>query len=199
MKIVGLTGGIGSGKSTVSSVFRHLGYPVYDSDSAGKNLYDTDSCLQNGMTDLFGPAIYINGSIDKKSLSERLFQNKSLLTKVEALVHPAVRKDFLRWKSRQTASFVLFESALLLQKPLDIDFDKIIVVCLPEEERIARVRSRNQWDISQIKARMAQQMDEKTMIQHADYLIDNREDSAILPQILRIIQDLEPIKCKPLK
>ena len=145
MKVLGCTGGIGSGKSYVSNIFHKMGVPLYCSDEMAKKLYDTDAHLREALLSLLGREIIENGVIRRDVMARKIFSSPKLLQMTEDLVHPAVMRDFGQWKEKQHGSdFVIMESAIILQKPLvRRAADKILLVTAPEELRIERVIRRD--------------------------------------------------------
>ena len=189
-QVILCTGGIGSGKSVVVKAFNLLGVPSYDCDRAAKELYDRDPQLLAGVAALAGEAVLgPDGRLDRKALAGRIFADRSLLAAVEALVHPAVIRDFQRWKASQTAPLVLIESAILLEKPqFDSLYDRVLAVTAPEEVRIARVMARDRTDAAQVRRRMASQWTDAQRAARADYILENNDRQPLLPAIMDIIE-----------
>ncbi len=186
MKVLGCTGGIGSGKSYVSNLFNKMGIPVYDSDSRAKGLYDTDSILMEQMIELLGGDIIENGVLQRNIVASRIFGNRTLLLEVEKLVHPAVLRDFCIWKESfgQDVPFVIMESAILLEKPLVRGCaDKILNVTAPAELRIERVMARDKVCRERVLERMAAQWSDEDRSAMADFIIFADGKRALLPQI----------------
>lgn len=187
---IGITGGIGSGKSVVTRILSSMGIPCYLADDAAKSLYDTDIMLQEGLRQLFGAGIFSNGRLDKAALAKIVFHDKDKLQALNALVHPAVGRDFLAWKSRQNNHIIAFESALLFRSSTGLQFDKVICVSAPEALRIERVCARNQVKPQEVKARIQHQMPQNEMEKRADFVIVNDNRQALIPQILTILKQL---------
>lgn len=197
---LGITGGIGSGKSYVSRIFSKLGYPVYFSDDRAKLLYDTDDVLLQQMASLLGGDIIIGGRLCRKTVASRIFGNVELLRQVEALVHPAVLRDFRRWKEEECArlqgmgrapGFVLFESAIILETPLVRGCaDKVVNVQAPYGLRIERVMRRDNATREMVEARIARQWDDGQRNALADFIIFADSRRALLPQIASIIEKM---------
>ena len=194
---LGCTGGIGSGKSYVSGIFAHLGYPVYFSDDRAKLLYDTDARLLAQMTSLLGEEILKDGRLDRGVVASKIFGNSELLAKVESFVHPAVLADFERWKGEicrdenNAPEFVIFESAILLETPLVKGCaDKIMTVVAPYELRIERVMRRDGAAREQIEARIARQWSDQQRDVLADFVIFADSKRALLPQIADVIEKM---------
>lgn len=188
--IVGLTGGIGSGKTTVARVFERLGVPVYEADSAAKKLMDTDPALQDRLRELLGPEVVENGRIDRQAMAEKIFKNKDLLTRTNKIVHPAVGEDFKKWYSQQQSAYVIREAAILFESGSHRDCDKIVVVIAPEEMRIQRVMQRNGSSRQQVLERMGYQWPESEKLARADYVVQNDQTQSVIKQVLRIHEDL---------
>ncbi|MDR1129352.1 MAG: dephospho-CoA kinase [Prevotellaceae bacterium] len=191
---VGLTGGIGSGKSIVCKIFSLLGIPVYQADIAAKKLYDTDLKLQNELKLLFGEHLYnTDGMLDRQKLAGIIFSDRESLEKVNRLVHPAVRRNFLEYISRlpETTPYVIHEAAILYESKLEDMFDMIINVWAPENIRIKRILLRETASENDVKQRIAAQWSDKLKIELSDYNVINDDKTLILPQILQIHKELK--------
>lgn len=173
MMIVGLTGGIGSGKSTVANFFKTLGVPVYNSDIEAKKLMQSSEVLRQNISLLFGAASYKQERLNTKHIAKQVFADKSLLEKLNALVHPAVRAHFISWAAQQHYSYVIQESAIVFENKAQGFYDKTILVTTPKEIRIARVTQRDHSTAAQVVARMNNQMSDTQKIPLADYIIEN--------------------------
>ena len=190
---VGITGGIGSGKSLVSRIFEHLGIPVYDADTHAKNLMSTDSTLIEQITKEFGSNAYKkDGSLDRGYLSSTTFGKKDRLEKLNDLVHPRVAADYSRWSNDHSGfPYVLREAALLYEIGADASVDKMIVVSAPENLRINRIVVRDpQRTIEQIKAIISSQWPEDDKLKRADYVVYNDDQKMVIPQVLDIHRKL---------
>ncbi|MDR2036666.1 MAG: dephospho-CoA kinase [Bacteroidales bacterium] len=190
MLTVGVTGGIGSGKTTVCEIFELLGVPVYYADIRAKELMNFDPELREGLKTLFGQEIYENELLNRKKLAEIIFNDKSMLEKVNGLVHPAVGRDFIRWRAAQTSPYIIEEAAILFESNAASRFDKIVLVTAPEQLRIERVRQRDVVDAEAVRARMKNQWPEEKKIKLADFVINNDDKSMLLPQVMHIHQQL---------
>jgi dephospho-CoA kinase len=190
MRHIGLTGGIGAGKSTVARVLQKMGYPVFYSDNEAKLLYDTDPVLKDKLTALLGNELYLSGLFQKNKLAEKLFQNPALKEKVSELVHPAVRKKFENWSLQQKATLVFNEAAILFETGAYLNFDATILVVAPIELRKQRVAERDGLPMEQIETRIANQWPDAEKIKLASFVIEN-DGQALLPQIEKIILTLE--------
>ncbi|TRZ41081.1 dephospho-CoA kinase [Robertkochia solimangrovi] len=173
--IVGLTGGIGSGKSTVAEMFSKLGIPVYIADKEAKNLMETDPELRAGIIAAFGKASYKGNIPDRQFLAGQVFGDEKRLAELNALIHPAVRKHFISWVDEQTAPYVIYETAILFEHGGDNLCDKVITVTAPREVRISRVITRDQISRDAVEARMKHQLPEKSKILRSDFVIENLE------------------------
>lgn len=188
---VGITGNIGSGKTTVCRIFETLGIPVYYADTAAKRLMVEQPDLVRGITGLFGSESYhADGSLNRAHLSARAFADKSLLTQLNALVHPAVRADAERWHREQDAPYTLHEAALTFETGGEKRLDRVIVVAAPEALRLRRVMERDGADEAQVRARMQHQMPEAEKVERADFVIDNDGERLLIPQVLVMHQAL---------
>lgn len=189
---LGITGGIGSGKSYISSLLReHLNVPVYDCDSEAKRLIGEDESIQQRLTELVGVHVYKEGKLQKSVLADYLFSDPHHAQKVNAIVHPVVKEDFMKWAKLQQVEVIAVESAILYESGLDATVDKVIFVDAPKELRIQRVMQRDGSNRQQVEARIKMQRAEEQR-QKADYIIKNegtRQDSLLeaLQNILKII------------
>lgn len=174
MLIVGLTGGIGSGKSTVAGYFEKLGIPVYIADDRAKALMVTNAELKAGIIDLLGETAYMpDGRLNRAYIAGQVFNKASLLDSLNALVHPAVGKDFKRWTNQQQSPYVIKEAAILFENGNYKSADKNILVTAPEEVRIQRVMDRDGVPRASVLARMKHQWPDNEKIPLADYVIEN--------------------------
>lgn len=187
---VGLTGGIGSGKSTVASVLRVLEVPVFDADAAGKELLATDTDLRDAVMRRFGSSIYSEGILDRQALAAIVFHDPKALVDLNALVHPAVRKAFQGWTALQKAPYVVMEAAILTETGGHAAFDRMIVVSAPEELRIKRVIQRDNVAEADVRARIRNQAGEADRLRIADKVIHNDDRQLVIPQVLAIHAEL---------
>lgn len=188
--ILGVTGGIGSGKSSVCRVFSVLGIPVFYSDVEAQIIMNTDVNLKNKINSIIGKDLFINGSLDRKELAGLIFSNKDFLVQVNKIVHPEVFKQFFNWVNTQNAPYVIMEAAILFESGAAKFVDKIATVIAPMEERIERVIQRNDLTRDQVSERIRNQMNDKDRIKKSDYIIDNSENEMIIPSILKIHEDI---------
>lgn len=184
---VGITGGIGSGKTTVCKVFRVLGIPVFEADTTAKQLMNTDAELREKLIGLFGTAVYQpDQTIDRKYLAGIVFTNPSLLAQLNELVHPVVRKAFEEWCLIQHSPYVLHEAAILFESGFYRMMDKTITVVTSENQRIERVVKRDRLTVELVKQRMKNQWSDDEKIKLADFVIGNNDRELIIPQIVEI-------------
>ena len=190
MKIVGLTGGIGSGKSSVLEVFSARGVPCYQSDHQAKKLMQEDETLVEQIKALFGENIYRENQLDRARLADLVFVNKSKLECLNAIIHPAVQKDFKAFIAQQDAPYAIKETAILLETGGAEACDAVILVTAPELLCIERVIQRENTDLKSIKARMNHQWGNDQKVPLADFVIDNIEWDKTLESIEDIHQKL---------
>jgi dephospho-CoA kinase len=190
---VGLTGGIGSGKSLVARIFNKFGVPVYDSDSATKQLYFSNQKLKSELVKSFGPQTYFeNGQLNRKYLGELIFSDKSKLELINKIVHPFVKLDFEEWllKNYQT-KYIIKEAAILIESGAYKQVDKIIVVNAPFDLRIKRVIERDKTTKEEVIKRMSNQLPIKKLLPFADFIVENNEENLLLPQLINIHNQME--------
>ncbi|HMC96871.1 MAG TPA: dephospho-CoA kinase [Flavobacteriales bacterium] len=187
---VGLTGGIGSGKSTVAAVLRVLEVPVFDADGAGKDLLDTDPALANAVKARFGDGLYRDGRLDRKALADIVFADPKALSELNALVHPAVRRSFQDWIAEQKAPYVVMEAAILAETGGYAAFDRIIAVSAPEDLRVQRVMRRDGLGEEAVRARLRNQTGEEERSRIAHHMIHNDDRQLVIPQVLSIHAEL---------
>lgn len=190
-KIIGLTGGIGSGKSLIARIFHLMSFPVYNADDEAKKLYLTDPDLRSGVIELFGEQAFANGSLNRTYLAQIVFHDQQKLEQLNALVHPAVRRHFAQWLEQQDAAFVIREAAILFESGSYKDCHQVITVAALEEVRIHRVKTRDDASISDIKARINKQWSDQQRREKADFEIVNDDKTLVLPQVEQIAQLLK--------
>ena len=190
MLVVGLTGGIGSGKTTIAKGFAALGVPVYIADDASKKLLDTNAEVQENVKDLLGAQAYINtdkGEVaDRKFIASKVFNDATFLNGLNAIMHPVVRRDFNNWRAIQTAPYILYEAAILLESGGYDLCDYIIVVATPLDIRIARVIERDNVTEQEVHARINNQWNDKKRLDYASFVIINEDIQKIDVQIRRV-------------
>lgn len=176
MITIGLTGGIGSGKTTIAQWFQEKGIPVYNSDFEAKKLMNENEDLIQQLIELFGDETYKNGEYNRSYVASKVFNDKELLNQLNAIVHPAVFKHFDEWLDNQNSSFVVKEAAILFESGSYKDCDYIISVIADEEIRIKRVAKRDQLNEDQIRNRMKSQWTDEQRIEKSDFIIENNKD-----------------------
>jgi dephospho-CoA kinase len=187
---IGITGGIGSGKSTVAAIFEVLGIPVYYADVAAKRLMNTDDALKSRIKQVFGEATYPNGLLDSKYLAGQVFRNENKLTELNSIVHPATIQDAGDWLSRQSAPYAIKEAALIFESGAQQMLDQVIGVYAPTPLRILRVMKRDGISREEVLARMNQQVDEEIKMRLCDFVITNDEQQLVIPQVLTLHEKL---------
>lgn len=187
---IGLTGGLGSGKSVIANYLRINNIPVYDSDAEAKRLMHESAVIREGMIALFGENCYVGGLLNRSLIANLVFNNADLLANLNAIVHPAVRNDFNEWARNQHSGIVVVESAILFESGLSSHLEKVIAVTAPLEIRIARVVRRDSLSNEQILQRISAQMSEEERLRLSDFVVTNDENHLIIPQISAILNDL---------
>lgn len=193
MMVIGLTGGIGSGKTTVGRFFTELGVPVYNSDGEAKRLMEESAELREAIKALLGEQAYQGNKPDRPFIASRVFGNPDLLARLNAIIHPVVRADFKSWAGRQRFPYVIQEAAILFENGSYTKFDKIILVCAPREERIKRIKERDGSKREEIEARMAHQWDDDRKRALADFVIENLDQENSRQEVLKIHRHLMQI------
>lgn len=188
---LGITGGIGSGKSVVSKVLRLMGIPVYDCDSKAKELMRNDPDLRKSLIGIAGKDVYNDdGGINVKYLSSFLFSNKGNRALVDSVVHPCVKSDFLRWADERDEILVGVESAILFEAGMNLIVDKTVMVYAPEPLRVTRVMKRNGCSQDEAMARIHAQMPDEKKKLLADFVICNDDSEPVLLQLEKMIKQL---------
>ena len=191
MKLIGLTGGIGSGKSVVAALLNFYGIPVYNSDTRSKELCVTNASLIAGLKQLLGAEVYLpNGVLNKSYMAKAIFSDAELMKASNQLIHPYVINDFNAWANRQKAAIVIHESALIIDASLGHLFESIICVTAPESLRIERVCSRDGLSIEQVKNRIKNQLSDQERIAHAHYVVINDGFNPLIPQVEILLKSL---------
>jgi len=185
---VGITGGIGSGKSIVAKVFETLGVPVYYADTASKRLMNEDEDLKQQISKEFGEASYIDGQLNRSYLSSIVFNNPDKLAMLNAIVHPATILDAEKWMLQQKTPYAIKEAAIIFESGSQEYLDKIIGVYAPTAIRIQRTMQRDKVTREEVLSRMNKQIDEEIKMRLCDYVITNDEQQLIIPQVLKVHQ-----------
>lgn len=191
MKVLGLTGGIGSGKSTIADIFKTLGVAVYNSDERAKELYFNTE-VKKQVESLLGKEAYENKTtLNKKHISSKIFSDKTLLKKLNAIIHPAVGKDFEEFKKLHTKEkYIVKESALLIEAGLLKKIDKLLVITSTDKLRIERIKKRDGSSKEEIAKIIARQLPDAEKTKQADWVIENNEEHLLIPQVIKIHKDL---------
>jgi dephospho-CoA kinase len=187
---VGLTGGIGSGKSTVAKLFEILGVPVYYADAASKRLYHTNKELMASLKEHFGADIYTEDQLNRQKLAQLVFNDPAKLELLNRLVHPPTIKDAEDWMARQTAPYVIKEAALLFESGSASGLDYIMGVYAPVHLRIKRTMDRDGVSREEVQARMNRQIDEDIKMRLCDFVIRNNEQELVIPQVVQLHRQL---------
>ncbi len=183
---IGLTGGIGSGKSTVAKVFEVLGMPVYYADDAAKKLMNEEGSLKQQIQKIFGATAYRNGQLDRKYVADIVFKKPDKLQLLNALVHPATINDAQKWMQRQRTSYAIKEAALIFESGAQQQLDYVIGVYAPTPLRIQRTMQRDGITEEEVIARINKQLDENSKMQLCDFVIINDEEQLLIPQVVEV-------------
>lgn len=184
MKVLGITGGIGSGKSTVCEIFKILGIPIFNSDNVSKSILFSEKVSQE-VIDLFGSDVLLNGTLDSAKLGIIVFSNTEKLNSLNKILHPKVDMAFNFWKKKQKAPFVVKEAAVLFESGSYKNCDWVLNISCSESERVKRVTKRDGRDVKQIKEIIKKQWSDKKRESLSDFVINN-EDEKIIPQIYNV-------------
>lgn len=187
---LGITGGIGSGKTTVCKVFSVLGAPVFSADEEAKRILDNEREIQKKISEAAGKDLYISGSLDRKELARLIFNDRDLLEKVNGIIHPAVFEYFGDWVQMQDSPYVIMEAAILFESGAARMMDKIVTVVTPVEERIERLLRGNKFTREQITERIRNQIDDGERISQSDFVIFNSENDMIIPAVLGVHNEM---------
>ncbi|RZV65551.1 MAG: dephospho-CoA kinase [Flavobacteriaceae bacterium] len=190
MKIVGLTGGIGSGKTTVAKMFMEIGVPVFFADIEAKKLMNSSKVIRRKLIQLFGKKAYIDDELNRPFIASKIFNDEALLEKMNGIIHPKVAKRFQRWASKQTTPYVISEVAILFENDSYKNYDYIITVVAKEEDRIKRLLERDDTTEEKIRAIMKNQWPDEDKIRLSDYVIVNNELQITTEQVKSIHKKL---------
>lgn len=188
---IGLTGGMGSGKSTVAQLFELLGIPVYYADDAAKRLMNTDEELKKAIQSKFGKETYKNNELDRQYLATVVFNDPDKLNLLNSLVHPVTIRDAEQWFNQQTSPYVIKEAALLFESDAAEKLDYVIGVSAPQSLRIKRVMDRDGVSLEEVMKRLSRQMNEDDKMKQCDFIISNDEKQLIIPQVLELDKKLK--------
>lgn len=183
---IGLTGGIGSGKTTVAHIFEVLGIPVYDADFASKKLMEENEDLKNKIRNSFGKETYQDNILNRKYLAEQVFVDREKLALLNSIVHPATIKDAEEWMKKQDAPYLIKEAALIFESGSEKYLDFVIGVKAPMPLRLQRTMERDHVGAAQVKDRMDMQMDEEIKMRLCKYVIVNDEQEMLIPQVIEL-------------
>ena len=183
---IGLTGGIGSGKSTAAQIFEILGIPVYYADVQAKRLMNEDKQLRSAIINIFGEAAYSNHILDRKYISSIVFSDPAKLELLNAIVHPATKRDAGIWMQEQTTPYAIHEAALIFEAKVNERLEYVIGVSTPQELRIQRAMERDKLNREEILKRMSRQLDEEIKISKCDFVLINDEEQLLIPQVLEL-------------
>ena len=192
MITIGLTGGIGSGKSVVASLLEVYGMQVYSADEESKRLLVASPLLRQQLTALLGDAVYDAGGLNRRLMASLIFNDAKLLEQVNAIIHPAVCRHFRLWAGRQTTKYAILESAILFESNFDRYVDFCLTVYSPHELRIKRVMARDQITETEVLQRMQHQLPDEEKMKRAGYVIYNDEKQPLIPQIEQLLQHIAP-------
>ena len=190
MKIVGLTGGIGSGKTTVATLFAELGVPVYIADDEAKKLMARSKIIKRHLVQLLGQAAYTENTLNSKFIAKKIFNDSILLSKVNAIVHPKVAAHFKRWVSKQTGAYCIKEAAILFESGSYKDCDTTILITAPKAIRLQRVLARDKASKEDILSRMNHQWSDRKKKAMADIVIENIDLDRVKKEVLKVHQML---------
>jgi len=187
MICIGLTGGIGSGKSFIAEIFKKLGVPVYNADTRASFISDKDPEVKSNIVSLFGQKVYSNGLLNRQYVGGMVFDNPDLLERLNSIIHPAVEADFLKWCStKKEHNYIIKEAAILFETGSYKKLDSTILVVAPEDIRIKRVLKRDNTDRDSVKKRVENQWGDQEKEKLANYIINNDGRTLLLPQIINI-------------
>ena len=190
MKRIGLTGGIGSGKSFIAQIIEHMGYPVYYSDARAKELTKSNPTIKMGLISLFGEEVFEGNQLNSELIASKIFNDDELRTTVNELIHPIVRADFENWALNQKSALVFNEAAILFETGAYRNFEATILVCAPMELKIERVMKRENCSREAVMERMNKQWSDEEKLKLADYSILNDDETPVLIQLEAVINEL---------
>ena len=186
MLTIGLTGGIGSGKTTVAKIFETLGIPVFYADDAAKKLMTTDEDLKKNIIKNFGKESYKKNELDRKYIASIVFNDKEKLDLLNSITHPATIKDSEKWVKKQIAPYIIREAALLFESGADKKLDYVIGVYAPQHIRVKRVMIRDNASTEDVMKRITRQLDEEEKMKRCDFVIINNDQELVIPQVMEL-------------
>tara|TARA_Y100000766_G_scaffold871_1_gene658 strand:- start:8646 stop:9221 length:576 start_codon:yes stop_codon:yes gene_type:complete len=187
---IGLTGVIGSGKSTAANYFSKLGVPVFFADNSAKKIMNTDSSVKKCLVDLLGSLAYSNGELNKQFISDKIFNNQNLLKSINNLIHPKVQEDFNLWLTNQTSPYVIYEAALIFENSSEHLFDKIICIKTPLDIIYNRLKERGDYSKNRIDKILKNQLSQNVKCSKSDYCIENISMDSLVIEIDKIHSSL---------
>ena len=187
---IGLTGVIGSGKSTAANYFSKLGVPVFFADNSAKKIMNTDSSVKKCLVDLLGSLAYSNGELNKQFISDKIFNNQDLLKSINNLIHPKVQEDFNLWLTNQTSPYVIYEAALIFENSSEHLFDKIICIKTPLDIIYNRLKERGDYSKNRIDKILKNQLSQNVKCSKSDYCIENISMDSLVIEIDKIHSSL---------
>ena len=190
MKKIGITGGIGSGKTYVASVFKSLGIPIFNADIQAKKIMTSSGKLIKLVKEEFGNEIYKDSDLNKEKLASIVFSNSDKLQKLNSLVHPIVKEEFNNWCKKQTSPYIIKEAAILFESNSHIGLDAVICVSAPLDLRMRRLLNRDDYSKKEIKKRIENQISQEEKQKLSDYIIVNDEKDLLLPKIIKFHKEL---------
>lgn len=186
---IAITGGIGSGKSVVSHLLRIMGYPVYDTDLEARRLMNTSAEIRQNIEAAFGAGLYAKDGLDRAALARIVFKDAQALQRLNAIVHPVVRRHFGTWADSQSAPLVFMESAILYESGFHDLVDRVWLVTAPDEVRVHRVMCRNGMTEAEVRQRIASQMSDTERMQYRPAVIRNDGITPLIPEVLRLLNE----------
>jgi dephospho-CoA kinase len=193
---IGLTGGIGSGKTTVAKIFEALGIPVFYADDAAKELMNTNKELKKSIIQHFGEAAYKNNELDRKYLASIVFSNKEKLDLLNAITHPATIQNAEDWMKKQISPYIIKEAALLFESGAAEKLDYVIGVYAPQHIRVKRVMDRDKLTTEEVMKRISRQIDEEMKMKLCNFVITNNEQELVIPQVLELDKEFRELANK---
>lgn len=187
---LGVTGGIGSGKTTVCRIFAVIGIPVFSADDEARQIQDTDREVISEINELAGRDLYSSGKLDRTGLAKLIFNDRNLLGKVNSLIHPRVFENYLRWEALQDSPYTVMEAAILFESGAYRLVDRILTIVTPLEERIERLVKGNKMTREQVLERINNQIDDESRIRQSHFLIFNSENDMIIPAVLGVNNEM---------
>ncbi|MDR1729608.1 MAG: dephospho-CoA kinase [Prevotellaceae bacterium] len=188
---IGITGGIGSGKSVVSECLRIMRIPVYNADEASRHILQTNSFIRDRLKNLLGPDIFSNGELNRAKMASLIFNDPGLLSQTNAIIHPAVFDDFNRWSDSRHSMIVACESAIVFESGMNRFLDFVITVSAPAKIRIERTKLRDSVTDEQVMNRIKNQLPDEQRTNLSDFVLVNDNRQAIIPQLHKILQEIK--------